>query len=221
MKKRKINHGLAALETGYANLKSYVEKGREVVEFEREGRCTVCREDLEHGAGMYTICPNAGCETVAHLTCLGKHFVEGEDSVVPVKGNCPSCNAELLWVDVVKELTLRMRGQNEVEKLLKVKRARKGGTAVQARDETFDDDLSDEDILSDITEELERLQEFSPTGRKGKGDDWHDLDDSDSDTRSFTSTTLGTAKALSNETKVSTLRTVVEDSEWEDALAVD
>jgi structure-specific endonuclease subunit SLX1 len=209
------------LEIGYADQKSYVEKGREVVEFEREGRCTLCREDLEHGAGMYTICPNAGCESVTHLTCLGKHFVEGEDSVVPIKGNCPSCNAELLWVDVVKELTLRMRGQNEVEKLLKVKRARKGGTASQATVETFDDDLSDEDILSDITEELERLQEFSPIGSKEKGDDWQDIDDSDSDTRSFTSTTLRTEKALSNETKVGTLRTVVEDSEWEDALVVD
>lgn len=227
-KKRKIDHGMDALDIGYASHKAYVEKGKEVVGFEREGSCAVCKGELEHDAGVYAICPNTGCESVTHLTCLGKHFVEDADSVVPIKGDCPSCNAELRWVDVVKEVTLRLRGQKEVEKLLKVKRTKKGGTASQAAIDVFDDDLSEEDIQRDIEEELDMLQKFDPSGRKADNDDiWHDIDDSDdsddSDIHSITSIARMTekAKAVSKASKAGPLRTVVEDSDWEDALVVD
>jgi structure-specific endonuclease subunit SLX1 len=221
-KKRKIGHGIAALEIGYADQKSHVQKGKEVVEFENEGSCTLCKKDLEHNAGFYTICPSDGCESVTHLTCLGKHFVEDEGSVVPIQGNCPGCKAELRWVDVVKEVTLRLRGQKEVENLLKVKRARKGVTASQAGVEAFDDDPSDEEIQNGIAAELERLQEFDPTGATMGTGDWHDMDDSDdSNTGSIASTTSRTQKAISNGTKIGALRTVIEDSDWEDALVVD
>ena len=167
-KKRKVDYGIDALDVGYASHKTHVEKGKEVVEFEREGKCTLCKDGLEHDAGIYAICPNTGCESVTHLTCLGKHFTEDADSVIPITGNCPSCNIELRWVDIVKEATLRLRGQKEVEKLLKVKRARKGDKASQAATEPFDDDLSEEDILRDIEEELEILQKFDPTGKQSR-----------------------------------------------------
>ena len=222
-KKRKIDHGVGALDIGYGNHKAHVAKGRELVEFEREGKCTLCKHDLKHNAGIYAICPNTECESVTHLTCLGKHFVEDSDSVVPIKGNCPSCNTELRWVDIVKEVTLRVRGQKEVEKLLKVRRARKGVTSSQAAMETYDDELSEEEIQQDIEEELQFWHEFHPTGTKADENDiWHDIDDSDdSDTRSTTSTIKRTDKTAQKLSKVGTLRTVVEDSEWEDALVMD
>ncbi|KAF8848151.1 hypothetical protein BDZ45DRAFT_709386 [Acephala macrosclerotiorum] len=119
-KKRKLNHGIQGLAVAYENEKTHVEKGRNIVDFEREGSCALCHDQLEHGAGIYTICPSPGCESVTHLTCLSQHFLRDDgDSLVPIMGRCPSCDTELRWVDVVKELTLRMRGQKEVEKLLK------------------------------------------------------------------------------------------------------
>lgn len=221
-KKRKIDHGIAALEIGYAGQKLHVQKGKEVVEFENEGVCTLCSKDLEHNAGFYAICPTDGCESVTHLTCLGKHFVEDEDSVVPIQGNCPSCKTELRWIDVVKEVTLRLRGQKEVENLLKVKRSRKAVTASRAGVELFDDDPSDDEIQNGIAAELERLREFDPTGSVMGIDGWHDIDDSDdSDPSSIASTTLRTKKAAYNGNKASALRTVIEDSDWDDALAMD
>jgi structure-specific endonuclease subunit SLX1 len=199
------------------------------VQFEREGRCTLCKGDLEHDAGIYAVCPNTECDSVTHLTCLGNYLLEDADSVVPINGNCPSCKTELRWVDVVKEVTLRLRGQKEVEKLLKVKRARKGITASQAAVETFDDDdeLSEEEVLRDIEEDLEMLSKFDPRGTRADIDEtWQDIDDSDdSDTRSFTSTaTSRAAKAkgtVTGSSKAGTLRTVIEDSDWEDAILVD
>jgi len=137
--KRKISHGIAALDVDYTDQKAHVEKGKDVIDFEREGPCAVCHDDLEHQAGVYAICPNPGCETVTHLTCLSKHFLKGEENaLVPIRGVCPTCETEIRWVDVVKELSLRMRGQKEVEKLLKEKRVKKGNASVVTSQEAIE-----------------------------------------------------------------------------------
>ena len=198
----------------------------EVVSFEREGVCSVCHKDLEHDAGIYTICPNPGCETVTHMTCLSKHFLKGEaDSMVPITGTCPSCKAKLRWVDVVKELSLRMRGQKQVENLLRTKRSRKGkATASQPVIEYSDiEDDEDDDMEGDIYEEIKRLQEFNPTGSKIDMDDrWHTMDDSDdTDTGSVISTASQSKKAVSGLSKAGTMPVVIEDSDWDDALVLD
>jgi structure-specific endonuclease subunit SLX1 len=226
-KKRKTSHGIAALDVDYAKEKDYVKKAKEVIDFEREGACSVCHEDLEHDAGIYTICPNHGCETVAHITCLSKHFLENdEDSIVPIKGSCPSCKVELRWVDVVRELSLRMRGQKAVEKLLKGKRTRTAeATALQPIIEPSDIDEGedDDDMEKDIYEEIKRLQGLNLTeSRMDMGDTWHDIDDSDdSDAPPVASAASQSTKAASGTSKTRALGTVIEDSDWDDALVLD
>lgn len=217
-KKQKATHGIAALTVDYADQKSYVEKGKEIVDFEREGSCALCMSSLEHDAGIYTICPNPGCESVTHITCLSKHFLAGdEEALVPIKGNCPSCKTELRWNDVVKELSLRMRGQKEVEKLLKAKRVRKtkAGTASQAIAESSAEDDDEED---------EAVEDFIP-GPKGMvaRDDWHIIDDSEgSEAESIASNASLAKTTLSHHAnKSGGLGTVIEDSDWDDVEVLD
>lgn len=128
-------HGIAALPLTYAPLKQHTEKSKAIIEFEREGSCSTCSQDLVHDRGIYAICPHPGCESVSHLTCLSKSFLECESgqhssigelsntnqgpALVPISGKCKSCGGTIKWVDVVKEVTLRMRGAKEVERLLK------------------------------------------------------------------------------------------------------
>jgi structure-specific endonuclease subunit SLX1 len=160
------------------------------------------------------------------MTCLSKHFLKDEsDSMLPIKGTCPNCNAELRWVDVVKELSLRMRGQKEVQKLLKETRVRKGNaTALQPiiGSSDIDEDEEDDDMEEDIYEEIKRLHELNPTASKtDMGDTWHDVHDSeDSDADSVVSTASQSKKATVS-TKAGTLPTVIEDSDWDDALVLD
>ena len=232
-KRPKIGHGIAALGVDYSKEKEYVKKAKDVVDFEREGACSICNKDLEHDAAIYTICPNPGCETVTHMTCLSKHFLkDDDDSMVPINGTCPSCKAELRWVNVVKELSLRMRGQKEVEKLLKGKRLMKGkATALQPVIESSDIEEDDEDgeddieadMEADIREEIKRLQEFNPTGSKmDMRDRWHTVNDSeDSDSDSVVNAALQAKTAISGSSKAGTLATVIEDSDWDDALILD
>ncbi|KAM5344782.1 hypothetical protein ACJ41O_010644 [Fusarium nematophilum] len=125
--------GIHALPLDYAPLKGYVEKAHNVVSFEREGKCVHCHEELESSRGLHPICPNDGCETMGHLDCWSKHALGGEDdgTVIPRSCRCPSCGGEIQWGDMMKELTLRVRGSKEVEKLLKKRRRTKKTATVK------------------------------------------------------------------------------------------
>jgi structure-specific endonuclease subunit SLX1 len=130
-----ISHGIAALPLTYVPHKQHIEKSKAIIEFEREGSCSICSQDLIHNKGIYAICSHPGCESVSHLTCLSKSFLEGETgehssngelsdtnrdlALVPITGKCKCCGRAMKWVDVVKEVTLRMRVVKEVEGLLK------------------------------------------------------------------------------------------------------
>jgi structure-specific endonuclease subunit SLX1 len=110
----------------YEPVKEYVAKGREIFEFERQGRCVVCQEEMKSGEGLHALCTHDGCDGVGHVSCWSKYFLKNDEEggILPVQGQCPKCKKEVDWADMMKELTLRIRGQKEVEKLLKQKRKR-------------------------------------------------------------------------------------------------
>ncbi|KUJ17708.1 uncharacterized protein LY89DRAFT_584753 [Mollisia scopiformis] len=225
-KRRKVGHGIQGLEIGYANEKMHVEKAKNIVDFEHEGSCAICREHLEHDEGVYALCPAPGCQSATHLTCLGQHFLKYEkDSLVPIKGNCPSCNTELRWIDVVKELSLRMRGQKEVDKLLKKKRLRRDkATASQAVIESSEsEEETDEELeRQEIEAQLRELSDLDPGETVEGGDRWHEVDDSDSDTRSVDSNiSLASKHATTQANKATSLKPIIEDSDWDDAAELD
>ncbi|CRK15600.1 hypothetical protein BN1723_010732 [Verticillium longisporum] len=125
------NWGVHALPLDHAPMKDFVEKGRSIVTFEREGACVVCKEPLEHGRGLHVICSNGSCEGAGHLSCWSRHLLaqeSSEEAVLPVAGPCPCCRSEVRWDDLMRELSLRVRGEGEVDKLLKVKKKRQAKT---------------------------------------------------------------------------------------------
>ncbi|KAI0868307.1 GIY-YIG catalytic domain-containing protein, partial [Hypoxylon argillaceum] len=119
--------GIHALPLVYAPMKTYVEKTQSLYSFEREGACVICSEDLPHDEGLYATCSNAGCEGTGHLSCWSRHLLGRniEEDIIPVAGRCPACEGEVVWGDMMKEMSLRLRGQKEITKLLKKPRKRK------------------------------------------------------------------------------------------------
>lgn len=122
----KPDWGIHALPLDYAPLAPYLEKGQEIITFEREGECVVCHQKLDHDKGLYAICSQAGCEGVGHLDCWSRHLLDQESkgekhstAIVPTSGRCPRCNGVVKWSDMMKEVTLRTRDQKEVDKLIK------------------------------------------------------------------------------------------------------
>ena len=125
--------GIHTMPLDYAPMKDYVEKAHNVVSFEQEGNCIHCNEELESAKGLHPICPNDGCEAMGHLTCWSKkaRLSWDKEGILPNLCHCPSCGGEIRWGDMMKELSLRTRGEKEVQKLLKTKKGKKA-TAVPA-----------------------------------------------------------------------------------------
>jgi len=70
------------------------------------------------------------------LDCWSRHLLHqrGDDDggVLPVDGRCPKCSSVVKWGDMMREMTLRVRGQKEVEKVLKRHRRAAGVTKSKA-----------------------------------------------------------------------------------------
>ncbi|KAI3393090.1 hypothetical protein diail_4761 [Diaporthe ilicicola] len=129
--------GIHALPLDYAPLAPYLEKGQNVTTFEREGNCVVCLQHLDHGKGLYAICSNGECEGVGHVDCWSRHLLheqgENDEMILPVEGSCPKCGGVVRWGDMMRELTLRVRGQKEVDKVLKRSKRSAGVTKPKAK----------------------------------------------------------------------------------------
>ena len=151
-----------AIDPTFRPIKQHVKIGQALMNQQEQLRCVCCEENVDLTREMIVVCPEQTCQAVSHMACLSNEFLEsgGNQDVVPVQGECPSCKKILNWVDLVKELTLRMRGEKEIKRLMK--HTKRKITAQQAQlgllsddeDEDFDaddpeDDLSAEDVIDE------------------------------------------------------------------------
>lgn len=131
--------GIYALPLDHYPLATYLEKGQNITTFEREGSCVVCHQHLGHGKGLYAICSNGECGGVGHLNCWSRHLLhqrgehDSDAILLPMEGSCPKCDGVVRWIDMMKELTLRTRGQNEVDKILRKYRKASGLTKTKTK----------------------------------------------------------------------------------------
>lgn len=131
--------GIHALPLDHYPLATYLEKGQNIISFEQEGMCVVCHQQLEHGKGIYAICSNGDCKGVGHLDCWSRHLLhqrgdsDNDAALLPMEGRCPKCEGTVRWGDMMKELTLRTRGQTEVDKVLRKHRKATGVTKTKAK----------------------------------------------------------------------------------------
>lgn len=154
--------GIVAIDVSYAGLKPHLEKSKDV-NFSAS-QCTLCAQALPRDGSMSLVCPTVDCNALGHLKCFASHFLgKGHEDIFPKSGNCPGCGSDLQWIDLVKELSLRMRGEKEIEKVLKVKKPR--GTQAQNQK------ASEMDGTNEVSEESESED-------AALQDDWHYLSDS-------------------------------------------
>ncbi|KAJ4377598.1 Slx4p interacting protein [Neocucurbitaria cava] len=148
---------IRAIPVAYEDCKTYVEKSRAVLEEGRRRSCVVCKKEAVASKSLVLICPIESCQTVSHMTCLSKKFLveEGnQDALVPIEGTCPSCRSPIRWSALMKELSLRIHGEEELKVMFKPKRRRKG-------EDPQDLDEQDEDLeetwMDDLNNDEERL----------------------------------------------------------------
>ena len=141
--------GIHAVDVGYSGLKTHLEKSQKLFQGARRVRCTICTDNLPGDGSMSVVCPTSDCTAAGHLECFASVFSKNHntDDFLPSTGNCPSCGTKHQWVDLTKEMTLRLRGEDEIKKIFKTRktRAKKTGTAPGAA-EVLEEDESDEDV---------------------------------------------------------------------------
>lgn len=222
--------GIQGLDIGYSELKDHVDKSIFLLAEDEGLKCAVCAKNLGPQTAMALVCPRENCRTASHMTCLATKFVEDEGAgaaVTPVSGRCPGCREELRWIDLIKELSLRVRGEKEVAQMMKKPKERKvkkpmakEGTASQLEAHTLvkedgadpNEDLADADMRA-----LNASDESLP-------DDWQYQDDDDDDRMSVMSGHSALSDGMSPTKRSSTtskLPAVIEDSDWDDAELLD
>ncbi|RMZ16981.1 hypothetical protein D0862_00968 [Hortaea werneckii] len=160
--------GIDALDNSYAGLKAHLEKSRQAIEDAEWLHCNICHQGLPSNGAMTLVCPSEGCSALSHIDCLSKRFLDTSrdgDAMLPTSGNCPECGNKLQWVDLVKELSLRMRGEKEIKALFKKRRRTK---------KQMDAEASAADHASELSAEDEPMDDLVPED----DDVWHQLPES-------------------------------------------
>ncbi|KAK2794729.1 Slx4p interacting protein [Onygenales sp. PD_12] len=117
---------VSSLDIGYDRFKTYVEKTQFLLGDGERVACGVCRGMINLRDDIVVVCSHDVCHCACHLLCLSSRFLEGEElhsKLVPTGGKCPACRLRLEWPVLMKEITLRLRGESEVKKLFR----RRGG----------------------------------------------------------------------------------------------
>jgi len=208
--------GIRAIDVTYAPLKDHLAKSRALLSESSHATCNLCPKALPSTGASLLTCPNPECDATAHITCLSAHFLSSApaETLIPTTGHCPSCKSPLEWQDLVKELSLRMRGEKEIEALFKPPRTRKT-KAKAAESEASEDELLPENPLPGDDEDE---------------DEWHRLPDTsdvemEEDERAVVRSDLSppVRKRKANASAragAARSESVIEDSDWEGAEVI-
>jgi structure-specific endonuclease subunit SLX1 len=137
-----VNAGIYALSVDYSSMKARLEETMAVFALNEPCLCEICNKSVPSSGSATLVCPGKDCLCVAHVQCMSSHFLAVQRSpgaVIPTQGNCPKCDTSLQWIDLVKELTLRMRGEKEVAALFKPKRGKKAAGSADEVPESEDE----------------------------------------------------------------------------------
>ncbi len=225
--------GVESVNVGYGGLKNHVEKSLRIFDDREEHFCAICAERLGSPAGTALVCPKEICQTVSHMTCLSKRFLDEEGvpgSAVPISGSCPQCTSTLQWIDLVKEMSLRMRGKKEMARLMRrptvrKRKVMKGAASLQADEmanqvEGDSDEEGDYDLAEDAIHPFYETEELLPA-------DWYHQVDGEEDVMSVTSADsdfsnyMDAASPPTSKLPAQRLEVVIEDSDWTNAEILD
>ncbi|KAJ4373545.1 Slx4p interacting protein [Didymella sp. IMI 355093] len=147
---------IRSIPVAYEDCKPYVEKSLKTMQEGSSQSCGVCKKGAHSRSTMVVICPVETCRTVSHLSCLSKRFLfeddNSEGALIPMEGSCPGCRTNLKWATLMKELSLRTFGDEEIAAMFKPKRKKKTGTQEVEEETGGEDEDLDETWMKDVDE---------------------------------------------------------------------
>ena len=163
-KRRKVDligkGGVEGIDPTFARLQAVLTKSQFLLDEDDDLECATCHGRIRAKDDLFVLCPNGACSSISHVSCLAQNFLhEGSSAdIVPRSGPCPSCKSIIEWTDAMSEMTLRVRGTKEVQKLLSKKKCTKTATAAEILEsESEDDDSQQEEEnlkAADVVDEM-------------------------------------------------------------------
>ncbi|KAH7079515.1 structure-specific endonuclease subunit SLX1 [Paraphoma chrysanthemicola] len=153
---------IRAIPVAYEECKPYVEKSRTVLEVGCRKACGACKKEADTLKSLVLVCPVDSCQTISHLSCLANKFLQegkNKDALVPIEGSCPGCHSPVRWADMMKELSLRTHGEEELKVLFKPKRKRKSDDAAESDTANGTEGVEDEDLDETWMDDLSQDEE--------------------------------------------------------------
>lgn len=161
-KRRKVDligkGGVEGVDPTYARFQTVLHKLQRRIDDKSDKLiCEICEVPLQVDNDLFNICLDQDCACVTHLSCLSARFLRdtNPDTMVPKDGRCPSCSTKLQWADLMRVLSLRSRGEKQVQQLLK--KRNRGTIAVAAElleeDSVDESDDSEEDAMDVVNHE--------------------------------------------------------------------
>ena len=217
----------------YSSLKAHLEKSMALHSDASPTICAVCSNAVEMLQSTVLTCSSESCRAVFHMACLadkGSENEPGNEDLIPFDVHCPLCRKRYQWNDLVRELSLRMRGADGLSRPAQNPSARKSKAAkASASRKNLGDadrldsqtgssriDLEDGDTIADML-----LLEIDDAPLS---DGWNEIGEDDDNlsvgsARSRASSRQGSPLRLASEPPK--LKTVIEDSEWDSAEVLD
>lgn len=217
-----------SISVDYSALKGHLEKSALLMAENEDTACAVCGRNIDDRAEMRVVCPHDACKAASHVTCLATRFLAEEGPatfLIPTSGKCPACKAETQWVDLVREMSLRARGEKHVALMMQKTRERKTKAATKTKvaeaqievEGSKDEDgakLSDDDSDDELLQIASVVDDPLP-------DDWHYQEDDD-DMASVTSVAsdledgFSAVSHSSPQARAPRLEAIIEDTDWDD-----
>ncbi|KAL8970883.1 MAG: hypothetical protein Q9183_001311 [Haloplaca sp. 2 TL-2023] len=221
------------IDVTYSSLKPHLEKSVALHTDAGPTMCAVCNNAVRMLKSTVLTCSSESCPAAFHMACLAKQASgneQGSEDLIPFDVHCPLCQKRYQWNDLVRELSLRMRGGEGLSRPVQDSRARKSkaATASASRKNLGDADRLDPQTGSSradlengdtIADMLIMESDDAPLS-----DGWNEIGDDDDylsvgSAHSRASSRPGSPLRLTSEPPK--LKTVIEDSEWDSAEVLD
>ncbi|KAJ9207316.1 hypothetical protein DTO164E3_590 [Paecilomyces variotii] len=211
----------AAVDSSYNSMRSYLEKARTVLDDSQNIHCGVCKELLQVKDQMIVVCPAPSCRSTSHLLCLSNRFLQesGEpDQMVPLEGTCVACEETVQWPMLMKELTLRSRGESDHKPHREQtgRPAKKGNARTGRNEQRLSQPPVDDQMNSNGGEYGESVYGEYDQDDEPLHDSWVDVFDVDE-------SDLETNSQLENQSKAAQTRVeiVIQDSDCDEPEIID
>lgn len=113
---------ISAIELSYNPARQHFMKSDQLAGHIGSLQCSICKENFLDRGEQFLTCPCDECSMISHVTCLSSHFLQTQSSqqdILPTVGKCPSCQSQLAWSDLVRDLSLRIRASEQTVRLLR------------------------------------------------------------------------------------------------------